>query len=54
MLESIMRPYLGAYMPASIPSYGVRSIVKGMLRSVLEIVLGGKPGNIFGVYLDAS
>jgi hypothetical protein len=54
MLESILRAYIESYMVASIPLCAIsRSVVESMLRSVLEIVLGGIPGNILGVYLDA-
>jgi hypothetical protein len=41
-------------MAPSIPSCANWSIVERMLRSVLENVLGGIPGNILGVYLDTS
>jgi len=55
MLESIMRDYIGAYMAASIPSCPIRSVVERLLRSVLELnVIGGIPGNILGLCLDAS
>jgi hypothetical protein len=54
MHESILRAYIRVYMVVSIPSWAIRRIVGSMLRSVLENVLGGIPGNILGVYLDAS
>jgi len=54
MLESIVRAYIRVYMAASIPSCPIRSIVESLLRSVHENILGGKPGNILGLYLDAS
>jgi len=41
-------------MAASIQSGAIRIIIESMLRSVLENVVGGISGNIFGVYLDAS
>jgi hypothetical protein len=41
-------------MAASIPSCAIRRVVESMFRSVLENVLGGIPGKILGVYLDAS
>jgi hypothetical protein len=41
MLVSIIRAYITAYMAASIPSYAIRRVVESMLRSILEIVLGG-------------
>jgi hypothetical protein len=49
-----MKAYIRAYTAASIPFCAIRSIVESMLKSVLEIVLGGIPGNILGVYLDTS
>ena len=54
MLEIILRAYRRADMAASIPSCAIRSIVISILRSVLENILVGIPGNILGVYLDAS
>jgi hypothetical protein len=54
MLESILRAYIRAYMAASIPLCAIRSIVESMLRSEHENVFGGIPGNIVGVYFDAS
>jgi hypothetical protein len=54
MLEIILRAYIRADMAVSIPSCAIRSIVKSILRSVLENILVGIPGNILGVYLDAS
>jgi hypothetical protein len=54
ILESIWRAYIRAYTDASIISCANWSVVESMLRSVLENVLGGIPGNILGVYLDAS
>jgi hypothetical protein len=53
MLESILRAYIEAYMAVSIPSCVIRRIVESMLRSVHENVLGGIPGYILEVYLDA-
>ena len=41
-------------MAASIPSCAIRSVLESMLRSIHEGVLGGIPGNILRVYLDAS
>jgi hypothetical protein len=41
-------------MAVSIPSCAIRSIVEGILRSVLENVHGSIPGNILGVYLVTS
>ena len=54
MLERIVRAYIKAYMAASVPLCAIRSIVECIPRSVLENLLGGIPGNILGVYLDAS
>jgi len=41
-------------MATSIPSCAIRSVVKSMLRSIFENVLGGIAGNIPEVYLDTS
>jgi len=52
--ESIFGAYIRAYMAASVPSRGIRSVLQGTLGSVLENVLGGEPGNILEVYLKVS
>jgi len=54
MLESILRAYIRADMAVRLPSCAIGSVVESMLRSVLENILGGIPGNILAVYLDAS
>jgi len=54
VLENILKAYPRAYITASVPSCAIRSVVQIMLRSVLEIFLGGVPGNILEVYLEAS
>jgi len=46
MLESIARAYIGVYRSANILTCAIRSIVDSMVRSVLENILGGIPGNI--------
>jgi len=51
---SILRAYFRVYIAENVPWSAIRSVLGSMLVSILEDLLGGVHGSIFGVHLEGS